>query len=197
MQATPSLPPEYVEQSTLDLSRQKGLALGLNLAAVGLFVLLGWLALRLLPLLRPDVAELGGTLGLELFVLLALVLAGQVVLHELMHGLFFWLFSRARPHFGFKGWYAYAAAPGWFFPRGQFLVIGLAPLVLITLLGLLLVLVLPGPWLPLPLLVVVMNGAGSVGDLVAAVWLLRQPSSALFQDNGAAMVSYQPAGGGR
>ena len=65
------------------------------------------------------------------------------VLHEAVHGLFFWLYTRDRPRFGFKGWYLYASAPGWYLSRNRFLVVGLSPLVTMTAAALGLAMVVP------------------------------------------------------
>lgn len=40
-----------------------------------------------------------------------------IVLHEAVHGVLLWAFTWTRPVFGFKGWYAYTDAPGWYLPR--------------------------------------------------------------------------------
>ncbi len=63
-------------------------------------------------------------LGVPLAYLLG-VLIVTLVLHELVHGLCFWSFTRDRPRFGWKLIYAYAAAPGWYLPRGRYLTVAL------------------------------------------------------------------------
>ena len=68
----------------------------------------------------------------------------MIVLHEGLHGLFFWLFTREKPKFAFKGFYAYAAMPDWYLPKKEYLITALAPLVGITLLGVLGLALLPG-----------------------------------------------------
>ena len=61
-----------------------------------------------------------------------------VVLHELVHGVFFLAFG-GRPRFGFKPWTRfgpvfYAAAPGSYFTKLEYAASGLAPAVLLTVL---------------------------------------------------------------
>ena len=61
-----------------------------------------------------------------------------VVLHELVHGVFFLVFG-GRPRFGFKPWTRlgpvfYAAAPGSYFTKLEYAASGLAPAVLLTVL---------------------------------------------------------------
>lgn len=167
----------------------------LSLGSVLLFGLAAGLLLWALPQLRPDLLGFSFTVSgigdLLRFVLLGLVLmAVVVVLHEAIHGLLFWRFTGDRPRFGFKGLYAYAAAPGWYLPRNQHLVVALAPLLLITLGGLLMIALIPtAAVLPL-VLVVALNAGGAVGDLVAAIWLLRADAAALVQDTGDSMVIF-------
>jgi hypothetical protein len=43
-----------------------------------------------------------------------------------------------KPKFAFKVWYAYATAPGWYLPRNQYAVVAIAPLVVLSLLGIIL-----------------------------------------------------------
>lgn len=161
------------------------------------FFLFGWLALLLLTALRPEVDswtfQISGANFWPFLLGLIVLLAVTVILHEAIHGLCFWLLTRERPRFAFKGVYAYAAAPDWYLPCLHHVAVALAPLVVITLVGLL--------WLPvaaevvvLPLLLVlVLNAAGAIGDLVTVVWLLLQPRTTFVRDSGNAITLYQPA----
>jgi len=192
MQPTQTLPPDYMPYFTLDLSKSKRLVLLLNVLAIGLFIGFGYLFLRAAMALLPSgytaVQEdcFLSSLG---FSLLAYLL--MLVLHELVHGMFFWFFTRQRPRFGFKGAYAFATAPGWYFPKRHYLAVGLAPLVALTLLGLLILQILPEGWL-LPWLVAVAgNASGAIGDLLIVGWLLTQPEPVLIQDQGDAVTAYR------
>ncbi|HZO74775.1 MAG TPA: DUF3267 domain-containing protein [Ktedonobacteraceae bacterium] len=102
-------------------------------------------------------------------------------LHELVHALAF-LFWGGKPHFGAKLPLAlYCGAQDQLFRRNQYLVIGLAPLVVITLIGI--VLTLFAPVLASYLLFAqIGNISGAAGDVWTVLRLLRQPSSVLVED---------------
>jgi hypothetical protein len=168
---------------SLNFKTNKNAAWALNAASLPLFFLFGAFFLGYFLLIRPDIwAVFLSTLDnnvLFLIVLIAIFVA-MIVLHELIHGVFFWLFTRSRPVFGLRGWYAFAAAPGWFLPRGQYLVTGLAPLVL----GMVLMAFLPVLAAATALLMTVFNAASSVGDLWVAFRLLRQRQPVIVEDLG-------------
>lgn len=199
MPPTRTLPTGYCAIGTLDIRRDLRLLLGLNLLGAVLLVSAGWLFLRALLWLRP----LDGPAALRLEIsspgaallasgILLVILAVMLVLHETIHGVFFWLFTGDRPVFALHWAYAYAAAPDWFIPRRQYAVIGLAPLALITLGGLAAMLILPA-WLLLPLYILLtFNAGGAVGDLWMIGWLLRQPATCLANDRGDALTLYLP-----
>jgi len=200
MKPVQSLPDGYTLKQSLDLSANTRALFGLNLVGVALFFLFGWLFSALAVRIRPDavsifpVIEIGGLLSILALVLAILALqAVMVVLHEGLHGIFFYTFTRARPKFAFKGLYAYAALPGWYFPRREYLVVCLAPLVGITLLGFLLIAAIPPAWIPAVLVVMTLNAAGSVGDMAVAAWLIRAPAGCLANDQGDAFNLHIPA----
>jgi hypothetical protein len=191
MKATQTLPSQYALLKEIDLSRDRRLLLALNLAGVVLLFLTGWLFMRLVAALRPEIHQ-SAALHIELGSIVGITIAfvGVLVLHELAHGLFFWLITRRRPYFGFRGAYAFAAAPDWYLPRNPYLAVGLAPLILITMGGIALI-----PWLPigglLPLVfALTTNTAGAVGDVAIVAWLLTKPSDLLIQDRGDAISIY-------
>ncbi len=114
MKATKTLPENYRLAWAVDIEKDKWLMVLLQVIAIpwSLFVLvlLGIYAYWL----NPDLFALSSTGEFSLGSILALlpVMAVAILLHELVHGLFFWFFTREKPQFGFKLLYAYATAPG-------------------------------------------------------------------------------------
>jgi hypothetical protein len=160
----------------------------LNGAGLFLFILFGMLFSLYVTQIHPGLTfelVITSANALHIFLLLLGIAAGQMVLHELVHGAFFWLFTRSRPIFGFRGGYAFAAAPGWFLPRGQYLVVTLAPFVLLTVLGLIILTIVPeGIALTAILFAVVINAASAVGDLWIAFLILRERRPIMIEDLG-------------
>ncbi len=143
MQATRTLPTGYTVAGGITLKENRRLVILLNVLGIPWFILCAVFFIVMAALLGAFGAGGSGEFTLTItpllvaLVVLIVITFAILVLHEMVHGLFFWLFTRARPRFGFKGAYAYAAAPGWYIPRPQFLAVGLAPLLLISLVGLL------------------------------------------------------------
>jgi hypothetical protein len=206
MKAVKTLPVGYEPIGTLDFSRNRAALIVVNLIGLALMGLFIWLSVWLLGLIFPGVDVIlalwsvaGGMTGLGgrvLVIVVALaVTLGVGVLHELVHGLFFWVFTRERPTLGAKSLYFYASAPGWYFPRSQHIVVGLSPFVVVTVVGLAVTLLVSpavAAWL---LLAVVANAGGAAGDLMAAVWLLQQPPETFVRDTGLALTIYRPRPG--
>ncbi len=121
-----------------------------------------------------DVSPIIGIIG---------VLVTVFVVHEGIHGLFIAVYGH-RPRFGFKPQHGvfYATANDALFPRNPFLVIALAPLVVMTVVGLALMLVVPDALGYYVGLVIVLNAGGAVGDLWMAAVVVRYPPDTLVRD---------------
>lgn len=198
MNATQILPAHYRLFKRLSI-RENAPLLMLNVVSLALLGLASVLMLSLLRWLRPqDVAaiftfSIEGTSNFLVVILIVLgATAAMMVVHEAFHGIFFWYYTGTRPKFGFRGAYAFAAAPDWYVRRTPYLVTSLAPLVGITLIGISLLVLVPVRWVPLLLLVVSLNAAGAVGDLWVAYWLVRCPPDALGNDQGDVTSLYVP-----
>lgn len=101
--------------------------------------------------------------------------------HELLHGITFLLWG-SRPYFGAKLPLAlYCSARDQIFSRNYYLVIGLAPFVVITLFGILFTLFAPDLAVYM-LFATVGNVAGAAGDLWVVRRLLKQPASVFVED---------------
>ena len=184
---------------SLDLIKDRKMLVLLSLASLVLFVVC-WAGLAwLLQVLRPDIfpgsesisftLTGAGSIFIQLLVLLGVIFA-MVTLHEAIHGIFFKLFTGGRVKFAFRGAYAYAAAPGWFIGKTSYLLISIAPLVLISLVGVAALLIVPVNWILPIMLLVVMNASGAVGDVYVFFLLVSMSGDILVQDFGERMEVY-------
>lgn len=194
MKATQTLPENYQPFARLNIE-DKRTQLILNIAGLVLLAVFGVLFFLWMAAFHSADFAAGIQFNLQIGQFLAAILALIIVLvlHEGIHGLAYWLLAGVRPVFAFKGAYAYAAAPGWYVARGPYLAIGLAPLVLLSLAGMLALAVAPLSWLAVIYFAVVMNAAGAVGDLWVAVLLLRAPRGCLALDSGEEIQLFAPA----
>ena len=105
----------------------------------------------------------------------------MIVVHEAIHGLVF-AFWGGKPYFGAKLPVAFfCGAKNQIFRRNAYVVVGLAPLVVITVAGIVLTLVAPG-LAAYVLLGTVGNVSGAAGDVWAVFRILRQPAHMLVED---------------
>lgn len=194
MRPVKNLDAEYVLAGELDVNNRQ-VIIGLNLVGLVLLFLFGWIFFQIASAIRPEIESPSLSSVLEGLEPLSLILGVIIVLiiHELVHGLFFWIFTGDRPKFGVHIFYAYAAAPEWYIPRKYFLVVGLAPFVCISLAGLLLLPLVPFQMAPVLVLSLIFNAAGSVGDFAICGRLVSQPNTFMIHDIGPRMAFYRLA----
>jgi hypothetical protein len=185
------LPPNYVETEYLDVTDPKRL-LWLNLMsfvplAVSAVLVMEWWLWSV-----PRRAGLGDAALPWWAVVGGLLLL--LVAHEAIHGVAMWLLGH-RPTFGVKlsEGLLYTLAEGAYYRRNEFMVITLAPLVVMSVAGLALMLVTPNNaafWLGVA---VVVNAGSAVGDLWMAARAMRYPASALIRDEPTGVRFYMRA----
>jgi hypothetical protein len=197
VRAINELPANYQHHKTLNLSETKTV-LWLNLAAIPLLFVYAWL-FTLLINLNNDFSQFAfgrfdsfvSFSGWSLVTLLISVII-MLILHELIHGLFFFLFTHHPPRFAVKSGYAFAAAPGWFIPSGQYIWVGLSPFVIISLICVILGWVFNPVVVHYLLIIATFNAAGSLGDMIVVGWVLKQSSEIYVMDDGDIFRSYGP-----
>ena len=189
---TKTLPATHTLAWAVDMKKDTRLNWTLQIAGLFWFVLVGWALWKIVPILRPDYAVTGQfTVSIWLLVYALLVIFVVLILHELVHGLFFWLFTSERPVFGMGPGYAYAAAPDWYFPKGRYLVVGLSPLVLLSVVGLAIVPTVPVAWLWVVLLAIIFNAGGAVGDLYICLRIMGEADDVWVRDSGDGFEIYR------
>ena len=191
MYARETLPEGYAEILSVDLQKDKRLALWVNLAGVVIMVAMGVAMCFFKPLtLLADVSENFPLSFLLRFGVLMLGMLLYVLLHEAVHGVFMKAYGARHLRFGFTGLYAYAGAPATYFTKGAYLVIALAPVVLWGIvLGVLNPLV-PDGWFWVVYLIQIFNVSGAVGDFYVTLRFLRLPRDLLVCDTGVSMIVY-------
>lgn len=154
----------------------------LQVMSIPLFILMGLIFTEIALLLNAFPGDF--RFGLAEIVIVLISLVAAIVLHEVLHGLAMRLYG-AHPQYGvlWKQGMVYATSPGYAFRRNSYIVVALAPLVVISLLAVGGMLLLPGTlWVPLLVLCAVINGSGAIGDLWTTTIVLRYPASAYIVD---------------
>ncbi len=160
----------------IDILHDKKIVIILNVLALLLVIpflyLFGWIALGLETAFGiPLVEEVVNPSAIWIVLICCFVL---LVIHEGIHGIFFKVFQpKNKVKFGFKlkSLMAYATSPGSIYSRGQMLVIGLAPFVVISLaLSILMALRVISP--AFFVFLAAIHAAGCIGDFYYAYLLL-------------------------
>jgi len=185
--STKTLPEAYAQSGEIDLKNNKRLVITLNIVAFFVGIICFFLLSSFAALVRPSLMNNSGTItAVGAAVLLGLVVM-LLTIHELIHGYFFWVFTRSRPVFALRLFYAYAGAPNWYIPTRQFMIVALGPLVIIGAVGMLFILLVPESWVLLISILVAFNTGGSTGDLLVFTRLIKLSPTSLANDTGDVM----------
>jgi hypothetical protein len=135
-------------------------------------------------LVTHGVREFSVEVGFAELLLLLVISAGLMVLHELVHGLAMWRMG-AAPSFGADillkmAPVLYTTAPGHLFSRREYLVVALAPMVVVSSLGAAWVAMGPFGKELVPALAVHLGGC--IGDLWMVGVILKEPAETTFED---------------
>ena len=189
--STQTLPTGYIQSAEINLKKDKRLTILLSIGAFIVFILMFYLLTGFIALVRPDVKNFSEniTIGKVLGALALTVIVLSI--HEIIHGLFFWIFSHGRPVFALRLPYASAGAPTWFFPKLQYAITALGPLIIIGAVGLLLLLLAPISWIVMTAFLVALNTGGAVGDLFVFIRLLRCSPTGFANDTGDVVTFYE------
>jgi hypothetical protein len=191
-----TLPDGYQEILYWTVTAKSGRFLLMQLLAVPLLVLFGgfysWLGVQISGDLFASTFTLSvGDCGM--FLLIAPL---TLILHEFIHGVFIRIYG-ARPRYGvlWKQLMFYATSPGYAFRRNSYLVIALAPLIVLSLLAIIGMICLAGTgWMVLIGLGAVLNGSGAIGDLWIALKVLGYPEEAYVIDERDGFRVFLPTG---
>lgn len=148
---------------------------------------------NLAELLRPEYQSVGRLhfqLSFErLITLLRLLLpvALMLIVHEGIHAMLLWSYTKERPTFvvTFKGIGGIAVRmPSWYLSRNAFLIVNLAPVCLMTLAVPFLILIVPRAAINILVFGAALNLAGSLSDIISSVYIYSHPADTYLDTNG-------------
>ncbi len=190
MKATQTLPPTYILYKAFRPSQWRKThrvmwIFGVALAALS-FILLSILAKSLRPEFKPSRLQFEAPTIERLGSILVLVLILTIVfaVHEFIHTIFLWFFTGHFPILVARAGALAIRLSHWYIPRDQFLVINLAPMCVISLVGLLLLLAVPQRYISLTVFFTAMNMAGSIADVTSSAYLFLHPPSIYLETEG-------------
>ena len=188
-----TLPAGYREIESIDLQKNKKLALIVNAIAVVIAVLMvipavGALASSLnLSLSELSDGELRGML-IKLVVLVAGMIV-YLILHELVHGITMKIFGTKKVKYGFTGLYAFAGSDD-YYDKPSYITIALAPIVVWGIVLLILNITVGHDWFWVVYLIQIINISGAAGDLYVTWKMSKLPPDILVKDIGVSMTVY-------
>ena len=185
--------------STLDL--QKSAIISYVLRALGA-VVFGGLFYAAANGIHPDAGltfeslvtiAIDGVPGVVSIGLIIFAVVFVLWLHELVHASVFYLHTGAPPRIGIRGPIIFASAEGYLNSRNAMIVNALAPFVVISAIGLLLMAVTPITALAWVFIPVVANAAAAGGDFMGVNWLMGLPRGTKIEDHGDLLIAYDPS----
>ncbi len=186
----PTLPEGYQEAFSIDLQKDKKLALLINVLALVIAALLVVPALYIVPI--DTLFDTSVSMGLYIakFAVLLVGMIAYIILHELVHGITMKRFGAKRVKYGYTGLYAYAGSDE-FFDKKSYLTVALAPVVFWGIVLLMIQLFVPTDWFWVVWIIQVSNLSGAAGDAYVTWRFSRLPADILVSDRGVGMTVYE------
>ena len=184
------LPAGYREALVIDAKDNKKLVRGMGLAALLVFGLFVWIAIATQ---WRGMTEEEPSVRMASWFLVSLI--AYIVLHELTHGAAYKLLTGQKLTFGLTLSVAFCGVPEIYVYRRASLISVLAPFVVFTVLGVILLIALPDPWIRFYVLAFLgLHIGGCSGDLYNT-WMyltrFRDPRT-LTRDTGPVQTFYLP-----
>lgn len=183
------LPDGYGQIYSINLQKDKKMALWVNLIGVVIMVVLAVAMHFIVPVNTLFDQSQGMKAYWLRFGTMIVLLVVYMVLHELVHGIAMKLCGTKKVKYGFTGMYAYAGSDDYYYKK-PYIFIALAPVVLWgVVLAVVNVFVSP-QWFWVVYMIQICNLSGAAGDLFVTMKFSRMPKDILVQDCGVGMTVY-------
>ena len=186
MKAVEALPQGYKEYYSLNLQKDKKVALLVNAISLVIAILLIIPMHFVVPIYTIFNGDVRSLIRLGSLAILFIV---YMVLHELVHGIAMKSCGTKKVKYGFTGMYAFAGSND-YYDKKSYIYIALAPIVLLGIIIAFINLVVPAEWFWVVYFIQIANLSGAAGDLFVTVKFSRFPKDILIKDYGVGMTVY-------
>lgn len=189
MKAKQKLPEGYSEIFSVDLQKNKKLALLIN----GMAVIIGIVMAVPMHFYVPisTLFDMENGLGFY-FLRFAVIMASSfvyIVLHEAVHGITMKLYGTKKVKYGFTGVYAFAGSDD-YYDKKSYIIIALAPVVVWGIVLAVINFFVSDEWFWVVYYVQIMNISGAAGDMYVTAKFSKFPEDILVRDSGVGMTVY-------
>ena len=189
MKAVSELPSNYKEIFSVDLKKNKKIAVLINGAAAAVALIMIFVMRVFVPIETLRDLQLGENASLMRIVIFAVAVVGYVVLHELTHGVVMKIVGTKKVKYRFNGLYATAGSND-YYDKSSYILIALAPIVIWGIVLAIVNFIVPTEWFWIVYTVQVMNIGGAAGDMYVTIRFSRLPKDILVKDVGSSMTVY-------
>lgn len=189
MRAVESLPEGYREIYSVNLQKNKKIAIVLNVAALIIAAVMIVPMNAFVPISSLFSMESGlMNYFIRFFVFIASMIA-YICLHELIHGITMKAFGTKQVKYGFTGLYAFAGSED-YYDKKSYIIIALAPVVVFLFVLAVINVLVPLEWFWVVYFLQILNVSGAAGDLFVTFKFSQMPKDILVQDSGVGMTVY-------
>ncbi|MBE6948456.1 MAG: DUF3267 domain-containing protein [Ruminococcaceae bacterium] len=189
MSALQKLPEGYKKVFSVNLAKDKKIAILINVLALVIAAIMVVIGVFIVPIYELFSMDDGIGMYALRFIVLIVGSIAYIVLHELVHGITMKHFGCKKVHYGFKGFYAYAGCDDYFCKR-EYIIIALAPVVFWGVVLAVINAFVPNEWFWVVYFVQISNISGAAGDMYVTWKFSKMPKDVLVQDNGVGMTVY-------
>lgn len=195
MKAKQQLPEGYEKRFTVDLKNDKKAAAVVSVIGLIIMVALAVPMHFYIPI--HTLFDMSNGMGAYAarFICLLVLMAAYMVVHELIHGITMKLYGTKKVKYGLTLMYAYAGSQD-YYDKKSYLVIALAPVVLLGIVIGVVNALVPVQWFWVVYMLQLCNLSGAAGDLYVTVRFMGLPKNILINDTGVAMTVYGKNDGG-
>ena len=188
MRSVNTLPEGYRELLSVDMKKDKRLAVLVNALSLVIAAILGFpVHFFVIPF-----SSIGWGGQKSYLIHVAVLFGGMfiyIILHELVHGIAMKLCGTKKVKYGFTGLYAFAGSDDYYYKK-PYIAIALAPIVVWgVILGIINALV-PVEWFWVVYFIQLINLSGAAGDLYVTFKFAGLPKDVLVRDYGVSMTVY-------
>lgn len=176
MKAFFELSEEYTKTQTIDFNKKRYI-IGFNIFVIAL-------AFSIFNLFKINQCPLFSIKSLIVFIIGIYL---SIILHELIHGLFIYIFSKKKAKYKFSFFYASAGAEDRYFDKTSYIIIALSPAIFLSLFLLIILSFIDIEYFNSILLILALSFSGAIGDFYISIITFFKPSDVLINDSGEKM----------